>query len=349
MPPTRSRVLGCRAVGAIGDAMGAPIEFDSIAEIRTRFGPEGVTGFAPASGRLGAITDITQMTLFTAEGLIRAHARYRDRGICNVPWIVWRAYCRWLVTQGGPDIYDADLGSAVSGWLITNEVLQNRRGPDVTCLTALESGRWGTPERPINDSRGCGGVMRVAPVGVLARKRSFDLGAQIAAITHGDPTGYLAAGALAVIINHLLSGRMIDDAVRGAAAELRDRPHHEATLAALNAAVALSARGRPTPEDLEGLGRGWFADEALAIGVCCALAADGVCDGLLLAVNHSGNSASTGAIAGNILGAHYGFEALPGDLLDELEGREVIVQIGHDLTDALVDGRALPSDRYPTY
>ncbi|MFN8027117.1 MAG: ADP-ribosylglycohydrolase family protein [Acidimicrobiia bacterium] len=56
---------------AIGDALGAAVEFDGIAEIRRRFGPAGLTGYAPAYGRLGAITDDTQMTLFTADGLLR--------------------------------------------------------------------------------------------------------------------------------------------------------------------------------------------------------------------------------------------------------------------------------------
>src|SRR4051794_25508275 len=207
-PAPRSRILGCLLGGAIGDALGAPIEFDSLAEIRSRFGPDGLSDYAPAYGGLGKITDDTQMTLFTAEGLIRANARSADRGIVNVAWIVWRAYCRWLVTQGGPDIHDPDLGSAVSGWLISNEVLHSRRAPGNTCLSALTSERWGAPDRPINDSKGCGGVMRVAPVGLVASPDlAFSLGADVAAITHGHPSGYLAAGAFALVIAEVMNGR----------------------------------------------------------------------------------------------------------------------------------------------
>ena len=66
--------------GAIGDALGASIEFESIDEIRRRHGPDGLTGYAEAYGRTGAITDDTQMTLFTAVGLMQARARYRGKG-----------------------------------------------------------------------------------------------------------------------------------------------------------------------------------------------------------------------------------------------------------------------------
>jgi ADP-ribosylglycohydrolase len=74
------RALGCILGGAAGDALGAPVEFMKRSEILARFGPQGIRDFAPAYGRIGAITDDTQMTLFTAEGLIRAWVRGLDRG-----------------------------------------------------------------------------------------------------------------------------------------------------------------------------------------------------------------------------------------------------------------------------
>ena len=74
------RIRGCLLGGAVGDALGAPVEFDAIDRIRSRFGPDGITELAEAYGRAGAITDDTQMTLFTAEGLIRAYVRAAHRG-----------------------------------------------------------------------------------------------------------------------------------------------------------------------------------------------------------------------------------------------------------------------------
>lgn len=102
---------GCLLGGAVGDALGAPVEFMSIDQIHYRFGPGGIRDFAPAYGLVGAITKYTQMTLFTAEGLIRAAVREALRGACHPPTVIHRAYVRWLTTQG----YDAGLRRTAVG------------------------------------------------------------------------------------------------------------------------------------------------------------------------------------------------------------------------------------------
>jgi hypothetical protein len=70
------------------------------AAIKARFGPGGIRDFVPSYGRIGAITDDTQMTLFTAEGLLRSATRLAARGVCYPPMVVHHAYLRWLKTQG---------------------------------------------------------------------------------------------------------------------------------------------------------------------------------------------------------------------------------------------------------
>jgi ADP-ribosylglycohydrolase len=136
---------------------------------------------------------------------------------------------------------------------------------------------------------------------------------------------------LAVIVQQLLSGFDLVAATSVARAELLRWPGHGEQLAALDTAVELASRGRPTPEQLaERLGGGWVGEEALAIAVCAALAARGLPDGLLLAVNHSGDSDSTGSIAGNILGAMHGVGAIPASWLSQLELREVITTLALD-------------------
>ena len=163
-PTRRERIVGCLLGGAIGDALGAPVEFLSWPEIERRFGSGGIRGFAPAYGGLGRITDDTQMTLFTAEGLIRAQHRLNDGGMADVPAVLHRAYLRWLSTQvrdvrGVP--WDPEIGQDTSGWLLKQDFLHSERAPGTTCMGALLSGNVGTPENPINGSKGCGGVMRV--------------------------------------------------------------------------------------------------------------------------------------------------------------------------------------------
>jgi ADP-ribosylglycohydrolase len=126
----------------------------------------------------------------------------------------------------------------------------------------------------------------------------------------------------------------LDDALH----ELEKWPGHEETLAALLAARRLAAAGRPSPEELETLGGGWTGEEALAIAVAAALVADDVEDGLLLAVNHSGDTDSTGSICGNLLGVLHGAGSLPPKLLAELEGRDVIERVATDLFEVFWHG-----------
>jgi ADP-ribosyl-[dinitrogen reductase] hydrolase len=170
------------------------------AEIQRRHGPAGITGYVPAYGRTGAITDDTQMTLFTAEGLLRGQRH--PSGQHQAPGAIWRAYQRWLLTQSETSSA-ADLAS---GWLISQDFLHHERAPGLTCLNALHARYPGTVSQPVNDSKGCGGVMRVAPIG-LACDDPFTLGCQAAALTHGHPSGYLAAGAFALMISELVRGQ----------------------------------------------------------------------------------------------------------------------------------------------
>ena len=327
---TLPRFRGCLLAGAVGDALGAPIEFLSLEEIRARFGPSGVADMVEGGWPAGSITDDTQMTLFTAEGLLRAWVRGALRGICHGPSVVDHAYARWLRTQGelsprwDPRKFD--------GWLIDLPPLRARRAPGNTCITGLMAPRAGTVDQPLNDSKGCGGVMRAAPAGLVPPDDgAFHFAMEIAALTHGHPSGYLAAGVLAATIERLRDGHSLDNSLDAATHQLRREPGHEETLAAVDAARDLAQHGAPAPERVESLGRGWVAEEALAIAVYAVAATSSLPDALLLAVNHSGDSDSTGTIAGNLAGTLYGDAAIPKEWLDQLELRAEITQIAEDL------------------
>ena len=337
-PTLRDRFLGCLLGGAVGDALGAPVEFLSRAEILRRFGPEGITAYAPAYGGLGTITDDTQMTLFTAEGLLRAYVRGCFKGITTYPGVVAHAYLRWLQTQSEQPAPDLLIGHDEPGWLFGQRALHARRAPGNTCLSALRAMRsLGVPAD--NDSKGCGGVMRVAPVGLFAHRLgqspqlTFELGTELAALTHGHPTGALTGGVFAVLVLALCGGASLPDALATAKICLRDAPHHRETLEAIEAAEFLATRGRPHEDAIAQLGEGWVAEEALAIAIYCALVATDVAHGIVLAVNHDGDSDSTGAMVGNLLGAMHGVQAIPQAWRDALELRETIAEIAADLHD----------------
>lgn len=345
---------GCLLGGAVGDALGAAVEFLTLTDIRTAFGPEGVRGYAPAYGRLGTITDDTQMTLFTAEGLLRGQPRYRETGdLASLVAAIHHAYLRWLRTQGYRP--ERTVAVAADGWLYGWRPLHRRRAPGRTCVSALRRGTaLGEPALADNDSKGCGAVMRAAPVGLFAPALGddvavFALGARSGALTHGHPSGFLSAGHLAVTVAALERGLGLAAALDAADATLAGHRDAGELQAALAAARRLAEAGPPSPEALETLGGGWVGEEALAIAVCCALTAEDFAAGVLRAVNHSGDSDSTGAIAGNLLGAMLGEAAIPAHWLERLELRQEIGQVADDLA-AAAQGRldpAVAAARYP--
>ncbi|HET8734645.1 MAG TPA: ADP-ribosylglycohydrolase family protein, partial [Anaeromyxobacteraceae bacterium] len=248
---TRAHFRGCLVGGAVGDALGAAVEFKTWDEIRSEFGPAGLRDYSMCYRRIGAITDDTQMTLFTAEALLRAeHLRHRAPA-GKVAEVAWHAYLRWLETQG--DVVQRRGIPDEEGWLVRMKDLHARRGPGNTCLSALRKGRMGTPEIPINDGKGCGGVMRVAPVG-FAPGHPFRTGCELAAITHGHPTGWLAAGYLAQLVHDVAEGATLDEGAVRALEVLRRHPGHEETSAAVEKALWMSRAPRGTTADVESLG-----------------------------------------------------------------------------------------------
>ncbi len=337
------RFSGCLLGGAVGDALGAPIEFDSRLAIESRWGPDGVRDYVPAYGGLGRITDDTQMTLFTAEALIRSEVRFAHRGISNWIGIAAKAYLRWLRTQGE----SCNAGELVNldnpGWLYRLEALHARRSPGTTCLNALrEMTKPGEMAR--NDSKGCGGVMRVAPVGLWfagsagTDQTCFQLGCDLAGLTHGHPTGQLTAGVFALLVSKLTQGETLNRAWIAARRLLCARSGHEETLHGVDLAFELAehAKGQGPNRSLHAsniaqLGEGWIAEEALAVAVYCALVADSFEHGICLAINHDGDSDSTGSIAGNLMGCMAGLPAIPSRWLGPLELREEINRVALDL------------------
>ena len=344
-----SRVRGSLVGGALGDALGAPIEFDSLDGIRRRSGAEGLRFMARAYGRVGAITDDTQMTLFTAEGLLRAAAKERRDGSWSPLPSMERAYLRWLWTQGEEAREDQEW--IHSGWLFRQGFLHHRRAPGNTCLSALEHRASLGPtesrmlDAVLNDSKGCGGVMRVAPIGLLGRE-PYALGCAAAGLTHGHPAGTHSAGVFAEVLAELLEGATMEAAVSLVWARRRAEVHADVRDAVDRALSMAASDTPPTATQVEALGAGWVAEESLAIAIYCALVAEDAEEGLILAVNHSGDSDSTGSLTGNLLGAAWGYRALPSTWIAQLEGAFVIDNLAQDLAGLRVDGE-VDEARYP--
>lgn len=339
---------GCLLGGAIGDALGWPVEFLRHQEIIKKYGVDGITDLITTSSGKAEITDDTQMTLFTAEGLLRAETRWNNKGICHIPSVVHFSYHRWLHTQGHSK--NSDLDWIYDGWLITIKELHHQRAPGNSCLSALLSGKQGTTEHPINNSKGCGGVMRVAPIGLFfPKEEAFEIAVDCAALTHGHPSGYLSAGALAYIIAAIIEGDDLELAITNSVMELLKHDGHEECSELIYQAITLANSDEKPLACITQLGEGWVGEEALAIAIYCALKyKNDFRLAQIAAVNHDGDSDSTGSITGNILGAYLGLSNIPSSWIEHVELSHVITQIADDLFSRYSDSKEW-RNRYPGY
>jgi ADP-ribosyl-[dinitrogen reductase] hydrolase len=343
------RIEGCLIAGAVGDALGYRVEFSSWREIMKEHGPAGVKTPIGESGQ-AIVSDDTQMTMFTADGLLRAYQRQMTKGITTVTGLVHDSYLAWLRTQTDHPTYQllGNINARGSSWLLDVPELHELRAPGNTCLQALSSGNIGTIREPINNSKGCGTVMRMAPIGLLTSINAFDVGCDISAITHGHPTGYLSGGALALIIQRLMLGDTLDLAIQSALDRLTDsaipKGHAAETIDAIQRAFDTTAA--PTPEVIKSLGEGWVAEEALAIALMCVRNVASPLEAIVAAANHDGDSDSTAAIAGNIVGVIHGIGFLPSEWMDKVDVRESLGTIATDVHEVFY-AEAKNNPRYP--
>lgn len=317
---------GCLLGGAIGDAFGWPVEFLLDDEIKMKYGVNGVADLVLGEKGKAEITDDTQMTLFTAEGLLTALEGGTHSDI--IPY-VYDAYLAWLYTQG-----EYAVGEFLSKyWLLDKKELFAKRAPGITCIQSLKSRIMGTVENPINNSKGCGGLMRVAPVGLIFQgKKAFQIACECAAITHGHPSGYISAGIFACIIAEIISGNDIEESVNTALDIAKEYEGHEECAIAIKKALYFAQDTINPKTAISRIGEGWVGEEALAIAIYCSLKYKNEFDkAIKAAVNHDGDSDSTGAVTGNILGAYLGIDKIPKRWIEQLELVEVINDMADDI------------------
>ena len=346
MNTLQDRIRGSLIGGAIGDALGYPVEFIySFEGIQARYGERGITRLDTKLHWLGedeqagkaVVSDDTQMTLFTANGLLNA----KKQGI-SLKYGICRAYIEWYLTQIGmksPKYKEC--------WISDVPELNHRRAPGNTCMTALDLIFRG--KEPKNNSKGCGGVMRIAPIPLYAAvhdrmsiEEADRLAADAAEITHQHPLGYISAALMAHIIYRLaLDNEPTQDSMKRyimeGIAEIRKQyqAHHndvECMAELAERAIFSLDNGKTDLENIGHLGEGWTGEEALAIALYCALKHfDNFEEAMIASVNHGGDSDSTGAVIGNILGAAIGYEAIPQFYKDDLEMHDLILHMADDL------------------
>ena len=372
-----SRILdairGSLIAGAAGDALGYTVEFSSLASIKSKFGAGGISRFVLDANGKALVSDDTQMTLFSANGMLMGVTRGYMRGIGGSPEAyVDYAYLDWYFTQTGVDRE----GCNACTWLKYLPQMAHRRAPGHTCLSACES--LLACREVVNDSKGCGGIMRVAPLALLLAGyagrdaypfddvRLMEAGAQVARVTHKHPLGFLPAALLTYVLRKVAvlepdeaaerltdivldSLRMLDRIFVG---EFQEDKDYLKLLTVT--AVDLAASELSDEECVRRIGQGWVAEETWAIAVFCSLRHPLDPElAIMAAVNCDGDSDSNGSVTGNIVGAICGYDVLerhaifcpPGKSLpDVLELYPIIMALADDLSTSCIISEMSPID-----
>lgn len=351
----RDRLRGSLMAGAAGDALGYTVEFLRRDKILSLYGDNGITTFDLTPQGKALVSDDTQMTLFTANGMLMGMTRGAMRGVGGAPEeYVGYAYLDWYYTQTGI-LFSRDFKFT---WLRDLPQMAHQRAPGITCLNACKA--LGRHRDVINNSKGCGGIMRVAPMGLFMAvhplynvTRTDMAGAEIAAVTHRHPLGFIPAA----MLTHLLRRLVMTDKeeIRNNISDIaldtiscldkiyegryNDEKRYLAELT--RKAVMLAGNDRTDAENIAGLGEGWVAEETWAIALYCAVRHIGsMREAIIASVNHDGDSDSTGLVCGNIMGAIYGYDAIIDENLfcssdrkfeDTLELHDIILAIADDL------------------
>ena len=358
------KIRGCLFGGAVGDALGYPIEFKKESAIWEKYGKYGITEYQldVKTGK-ALISDDTQMSLFTATGILSGDTRGCLRGIQGpTAGYVYKAYFDWLMTQDVPyGSEEAEKKREIS-WLMDVPELYARRVPGNTCISALEElkyhGKNGYRDIFLkrNDSKGAGGIMRVAPLALaypgLNKLDQLDNDAsEIAMITHCHSLGYMPAAVITHIINRVVYSpkkmnleEIVIEARDAIARIYADDDHLPRLLTIINLAMHLAENDSDDLTNIHKIGEGWVAEETLGIALYCALRyQDDFSAGIIASVNHNGDSDTTGAVTGNLLGAIVGYEAIENKWKEKLELAEVILEVADDLCYGCL------MDEYSTY
>ena len=337
--------LGCIMGGAFGDAYGFPVEYLRLSEIVERYGRKGIT--APDAGPNGRIivSDDTQMTLFTMDGLTTGMMRVRTHRTDSPAEVyIDRAYLDWYATQHPRMPYTRPFTA-----IYTDRRLRAQRAPGRTTLSSLavqfqnvadprdefDIGQRGTIEKPISSSKTCGALMRTAPIGLMLNGENYNIqadsvaavAARAAAITHGHPFGYLPAALFAEIISRMTYRRMAADptlerlmnnALYQIELQFRGTRDLELFIAEMEKAIRMGCdRSLKVGTCLKELGDGWNADSALANAIFLVLRfPNDYYRAIHAAVNRTGDSDTIGSVTGNLLGAWIGYQELSRQLDD---------------------------------
>lgn len=303
------RFLGCMYGLAIGDALGFPVEFFDLEEIKRQRGSQGVQDFEPYCGlKAGTYTDDTEMSLAVARGLLKTQdvkaTEIVIEDICK-EFIEWGKNCNLC------------------------------RSPGKTCLRGVENLVKGVSwqKSGIKDMKGCGAAMRSAPIGLVYHNDLAGLVKITDAVsraTHAHPTGIAAGIGTAGLVYLALDSCKLED-IADRICEITKSADEKGEFKEKIKQIK-EVWNLPTEDAIKRLGEGWVGEEAVAIALYCFLKSpNDYRKTVLRAVNISGDSDSVGCIAGAISGAYNGINGIPEEWVENIEDSELIGKLAKEL------------------
>jgi ADP-ribosylglycohydrolase len=293
---TRARCIGAVVGLAVGDALGTTLEFKRPGS----FTPiDDMVGGGPFNLEPGFWTDDTSMALCLAESLAECAAfDARDQ---------MQRYLRWY-----QDGHWSSTGSCFDIGNTTREALVSfaRTGDPVSGSTgALKAGN--------------GSLMRLAPVPVYFRNdaaRAIAFAAESSRTTHGAQTAVDACRYFAGLIIGALQGLPKQQLLAGRFHPIRGQWSRGELHPEIEEVAAGSFLHREPPQ-IRGTG---FVVQSLEAALWAFARGDDFRTGALLAVNLGDDADTTGAIYGQLAGAHYGVDGIPAHWLAALAKRDQV-------------------------
>ena len=320
---------------AVGDAMGHTVDRRSLEEICNDYGPNGLLGYDLVNG-YADITSYTQLAAFTANGLILGLTRGQTQGrmMAQMRYITM-AIREWSRTQ------TFSLPQKNYCWLSRIPEMKRKFCMDNRMLDALSKENLGSVEEPQYRSNQAGSLTAVIPVALLRKELELTqeeldrLGAEIVALTHGEPEAWLSGGALTHFLCLLLDepdtpiAELVQQTVNAVGLQFgQGGKLWELLQLALTLAVSPNVSSM---EAMQTLGCRTAAEVLAGAVYTVATCGRDFDTAMITAVNHSGRSSAVGAISGAMLGAILGDEALPEFYLESLEAAPYLTELADDM------------------
>ncbi len=290
-PDLESKLRGYLFGTACADALGRPVEHLTLEQIKKKYGEKGILELPPDS----PWTDDTQLMLVLARGLLRGAE-------LELPELMGKIAEELILWLDEPD-----LGAGAT-----------TRGAALSLKDGIHWSKSGI------SSKTCGSLMRAGILGFIYRndpQKLVKVALISGRITHSHPVSDAASIAGAYAVKLALDGvepeKMLEpllEVTEGISQEFTD---------ALEVSYEISHSGMGDGEALKKLGQGWYADETFALAYFCTLRyPKDYKKAVQTAVNITGDSDSVASVAGGILGARLGIEAIPVSWVEALKEKE---------------------------